>query len=77
MLIAQYCMICFRKKLLKVVMSLNRQIMADSYYKYSSASVNQFETKDKCFKFPITVSRKGNNMKMKLNLKMILLRLQS
>ena len=43
-------------------MSLNRQIVADQYYMYSAAWVNQFEMKDKCFKFVINVSRQGNNV---------------
>ena len=36
---------------------------------YSATRVNQFEMKDTCFEFVIDVSRQGNNMKIKLNLK--------
>ena len=44
---------------------------------YSAARVNQFELKDMCFEFVINVSQQGNNVKMKLNLKINLQRLQS
>ena len=44
---------------------------------YSAARVNQFEMKDMCFQFVINVSRQGNNVKMKYNLKINLQRLQS
>ena len=44
---------------------------------YSAARVNQFGLKDMCFEFVINVSRQGNNVKMKLNLKINLQRLQS
>ena len=47
--------------------------MADSYYMYSAARVNQFEMKDTCIEFVI---RQGNNVKIKLNLKMNLQRLR-
>ena len=43
--------------------------MADQYYMYSAARLNQFEMKDTCFEFVINVSRQGNNVKIKLNLK--------
>ena len=36
---------------------------------YSAARVNQFEMKDTCFEFVINVSRQGDNVKIKLNLK--------
>ena len=51
--------------------------MADSYYMYSATRVNQFEIKGTCFQFVINVSRQGNNVKMKYNLKINLQRLQS
>ena len=44
---------------------------------YSAARVNQFEMKDMCFQFVINVSRQGNNVKIKYNLKINLQRLQS
>ena len=44
---------------------------------YSAARVNQFEMKDACFEFVINVPRQGNNVKIKLNLKINLQRLQS
>ena len=44
---------------------------------YSAARGNQFEMKDTCFEFVINVSRQGNNVKIKLNLKINLQRLQS
>ena len=44
---------------------------------YSAARVNQFEMKDTCFEFVINVSQQGNNVKIKLNLKINLKRLQS
>ena len=44
--------------------------MTDSYDMYSAARVNQFEMKDMCIEFVINVSRQGNNVKIKLNLKM-------
>ena len=50
--------------------------MADSYYMYSAARVNQFEMKEKCIEFVSNVSRQGNNVKIKLNLKMNLQRLR-
>ena len=37
---------------------------------YSAARVNQFQKKDTCFEFVLNVSRQGNNVKIKLNLKM-------
>ena len=43
--------------------------MADQYYMYSAARLNQFEMKGTCFEFVINVSRQGNNVKIKLNLK--------
>ena len=36
---------------------------------YIAASMNQFETEDTSFEFVINVSRQGNNVKVKLNLK--------
>ena len=51
--------------------------MAGKYYIYSAARVNQFELKDTCFEFVIYVSRQSKNVKIKLNLKINLLRLQS
>ena len=36
---------------------------------YSAAQENQFEMKDTCFEFAMNVSRQGNNVKIKLNLK--------
>ena len=44
--------------------------MAGSYYMHSAARVNQFEMKDKCIEFVINISQKGNNVKIRLNLKM-------
>ena len=44
---------------------------------YSAARVNQFEMKDACFEFVINVSRQGNNVEIKLNLKINLKRLHS
>ena len=44
---------------------------------YSAAKVDEFEMKDVCFQFMINVSSQGNNVKMKLYLKIILQRLQS
>ena len=38
---------------------------------YSAASVNQLEMKKTCFEFVIDVSRRGNNVKIKYNLKQI------
>ena len=43
---------------------------------YSAARANQFEKKDKCIEFVINVSRQGDNVKIKLNLKIILQRLR-
>ena len=43
---------------------------------YSAASVNQFEMKDKCIEFAINVSQQGNNVKIKLKLKINLQRLR-
>ena len=43
---------------------------------YSTARVNQFEMKDKCIEFVINVSRQGNNVRIKLNLKINLQRLR-
>ena len=43
----------------------------------SVSRVNQFEMKDTCFEFAINVSRQGNNVKIKLNLKTNLQRFQS
>ena len=51
--------------------------MADYYYLYSAARMNHFEMKGKCFEFVNNVSRQGNNLKIKLNLKINLQRLQS
>ena len=36
---------------------------------YSAARANQFEMKDKCIEFVISVSRQGKNVKIKLKLK--------
>ena len=44
---------------------------------YAAARVNQFKMKDTCFEFVISVSRQGNNVKIKYNLKVNLQRLQS
>ena len=44
---------------------------------YSAARLNQFEMKVMCFVFVINVSQQGNNVKIKLNLKVNLQRLQS
>ena len=44
---------------------------------YSARRVNQYEMKGTCFQFVINVSRQGNDVKMKYNLKINLLRLQS
>ena len=44
---------------------------------YSDTRVNQFEMKDTRFQFVINVSRQGNNVKMKHNLKINLQRLHS
>ena len=38
---------------------------------YSAARVNQFEMKDRCIEFVINVSRQGDNVKIKLSLKII------
>ena len=43
---------------------------------YSAARMNQFEMKGKCIEFAINVSRQGNNVKTKLNLKINLQRLR-
>ena len=43
---------------------------------YSAARVNEFEMKDTYFDFVINVSRQGNNVKVKYNLKVDLQRLQ-
>ena len=43
---------------------------------YSDARMNQFEMKDKHIEFVIDVSRQGNNVKIKLNLKINLQRLR-
>ena len=43
---------------------------------YSAARMNQFEMKGKCIEFAINVSRQGNNVKIKLNLKINLQRLR-
>ena len=42
---------------------------------YLAAKVNKFEMKGTCFESVINVSRQGNNMKIKLNLKIDLQRL--
>ena len=44
---------------------------------YLAAKGNHFKMKDTCFEFAISVSRQGNNMKIKYNLKINLQRLQS
>ena len=44
---------------------------------YSAAKVNQFEMKDTSIEFVINISQQGNNVKIKLNLKINLQRLQS
>ena len=44
---------------------------------YSVARVNKFEMKEMFFKSVINVSQQGNNVKIKLNLKTNLQRLQS
>ena len=44
---------------------------------YSAARGNEFEMKDACFEFVINVSWQGNNVKLKLNLKINLQRLES
>ena len=38
---------------------------------HSAQRVNQFEMKDKCIEFVINVSRQGDNVKIKLNLKIL------
>ena len=43
---------------------------------YSAARVNQFEMKNKCIEFVINVPWQGNNVKIKLNLKINLHRLR-
>ena len=43
---------------------------------YSATRVNQFEMKDACFQSVIDVSPQGNNVKIKLNLKINLQGLQ-
>ena len=43
---------------------------------YSAARVNQFEMTDTCFEFVINASRQGNNVKIKLDLKINSQRLQ-
>ena len=40
---------------------------------YSPARVNQFEMKDTCFEFAIKVSRQGDKVKIKLNLKKVVI----
>ena len=42
---------------------------------YSAARLNQFEVKDTCFEFVINVSPQGDNVKIKLSLKINLQRL--
>ena len=44
---------------------------------HSAARVNQFEMKDTCIEFLINVSQQGNIVKIKMNLKINLQRLQS
>ena len=44
---------------------------------YSAAREKQFEMKGTCFEFVINVSQLSNNVKIKLNLKVNLQRLQS
>ena len=44
-------------------------------YIYSAARANQFEMKNTCFEFVINVSPQGDNVKIKLNLKINLQRL--
>ena len=41
---------------------------------YSAAKVDEFEMKDVCFQFVINVLRQGNNVKIKLYLKINLQR---
>ena len=43
----------------------------------SAARVNQIEMKNTCIEFVTNVSRKGNNVKIKLNLKINLQKLHS
>ena len=43
---------------------------------YSAARMNQFEMKDKCIEFVINISQQGNNVKIKLNLKINLQKLR-
>ena len=43
---------------------------------YSATRVNQFEMKDTCSQFEINILPKGNNVKIKYNLKKYLQRLQ-
>ena len=43
----------------------------------STARMDQVEMKDTCFEFVINVSQQGINVKIKLNLKINLQRLQS
>ena len=42
---------------------------------YSATRVNPFEMKDTCFQFVLNVSRQGDNVKIKYNLKINLQRL--
>ena len=44
---------------------------------YSATRVSQFEMKNTCFQFVTNVSRQGNDVKIKYNLKINLQRLQS
>ena len=44
---------------------------------YLAARMNQFEMEDMSFEFVINVPRQGNNMKIKLNLKIKLQKFQS
>ena len=44
---------------------------------YPATRVNQFKMKDTCFEFVINVAEQGNNVEIKLNLKINLQRLQS
>ena len=44
---------------------------------YIAARMNQFEMENTSFEFVINVSRQGNNVKIKLNLKIKLQKFQS
>ena len=64
----------FTKEITKIwsvilVMSLNKQIVADQYHMYSTEWVNQFEIKETFIKFMINDVSPQGNVKIKFNLK--------